>query len=139
MNKLLLALLASIPFSANATWPSSELTQTQNQSQNQSAQGGSGSASSDGQSVDIDNRLQIPTTPPAIAPAQSVNAICQIATPQSNAVSFLFFSASQTNGVKYNALCLALQNNDKELAHQIACDTLSDYKAANLKLGRECK
>jgi hypothetical protein len=54
-------------------------------------------------------------------------------------VSFLFFSASQTNGVKYNALCLAQQNGDSALVHQIACDTLPDYKAANLKLGRECK
>ena len=135
-HTILLALLAT-SLNANATWQgATALTQSQMQQSNSYSTGGNAV----GGSVDIDNRRQFPIVPPAIAPSQSINTICQIATPQSSATSFLFiFSRSQTDGVKYSALCLAYANGDKELTHQIACDSLPDYKAANVKLGRECK
>lgn len=135
MKRIVLLTLVLISLNAHATWPAEALSQQQYQ------QASGGSASTGSVSVDAshEDKLQIPTAPPAIAPSQSINAICQISTPQSNAVSFLFFSASQTTGVKYNALCIAQQNGDAELVHQLACDTLPEYKAANAKLGRECK
>ena len=137
-HTILLALLAT-SLNANATWPSAGaigLTQSQMQQSNSYSNGGNAV----GGNVDIDNRRQFPILPPAIAPSQSINTICQVATPQSSATSFLFiFSRSQTDGVKYSALCLAYANGDKELTHQIACDSLPEYKSANVKLGRECK
>lgn len=75
----------------------------------------------------------------AIAPSQSVNNDCQIATPQSKAISVIFASISGTTGVTVNALCLAYRQGDKELTHQIACNTVPEYKKAVKQLGRECK
>jgi hypothetical protein len=75
--------------------------------------------------------LQIPPTPPAIAPAQSVNNDCQIATPKANAWSAILVSVSYTDGVVYNDLCYAYKRGQFDVADRLMCAKSADYKAAN--------
>ena len=127
MNKILLVLLATISLNAHATWPVSSgaigLTQTQSQQSNSDSNGGN---------VDVDNKRALPSTVSAIAPSQSINAICQVATPQSSATSVLFlFSRSQTDGVIYNDICYAYLRGQYDVADRLMCAKSAAYAKAN--------
>ena len=67
----------------------------------------------------------------AIAPSQSVNNDCQIATPQSKAISLIFASFSGTTGVVYNDLCYAYKRGQFDVADQLMCAYSAEYRKAN--------
>lgn len=132
MKHTLLAIALLTALNANATWPSQGGNAlTQSQSQTQSANGGNAQ-----NGVSVDNPRQFPIMPSAIAPSQSVNTICQIASPQADAVSFLFIvSMSKTSGVIYNDLCYAYARGQYDVADKLMCAYSAEYKKAN----KDCK
>jgi len=121
MKKTLLAIALLTAFSAHATGygqGASALTQQQSSQSNSSSDSG--------------NRFIAIPPVQAIAPSQSVNAICQVATPQSNAVSVAFLiSVSKTSGVQYNDVCYAYLRGQYDVADKLMCLKSADYAKVN--------
>lgn len=131
MKKTLLTLALLTAINAHATWDGGNaLTQSQNQSQQANSVGGNSDSSSS-------NRFLMLPPALAIAPSQSINTSCQVATPQSDATTLLFlFSHSRTTGVEYNDVCYALMRGDNALADKLMCLKSTDYAKVN---GAICK
>jgi hypothetical protein len=140
MKQTLLAIALLTALTVNASerenQASAYLSATQTSSVTSSVT--SNGATNNGNSVNVDNDTRMPASS-AIAPSVGTGNDCQIATPSSKAVSILLISVSGSTGTTINALCLAYKQGDKELTHQIACNTVPEYKKAQLQLGRTCK
>lgn len=89
-------------------------------------------ASNANNSVNVDNgNDRIIPVSSAIAPSQSVNNDCQIATPQSKAVSLLIFGFSGTTGVTYNDVCYAYKRGQFDISDKLMCLKSKDYAKVN--------
>jgi hypothetical protein len=136
--KTILALLAltvsSVAFAGgnNNQNNSDIINNTINNTTNMASNAGN-SVTVEGDSVDIP---KIAST--AVAPSVSQGTTCPVISPSSKAGSVFFFSGSGTTGVTVNGICVAWHEGDKELVHQIACDSDANYRRAITKLGREC-
>lgn len=123
MKKTLLTLALLTAITANATGYNQGATAL---TQQQSSQANSLSDS------DSSNRFLMLPPALAIAPSQSINTSCQVATPQSDATTLLFlFSHSRTTGVEYNDVCYALMRGDYVTADKLMCLKSADYAKVN--------
>jgi hypothetical protein len=97
------------------------------QSQNQSQSSGSSLVN------DYHDRLQIPPTPPALAPSANTVSDCPIVIPKTSATSFLVFSHSEVTGIIYSDVCYALKRGQTDVADKLMCLQSANYAKANPK------